>query len=179
MPRILVIFAHPYVRKSRANRLILTELQKKAEVTISDLYGKYPYFHIDIKREQQLLLEHDVIVFQHPFYWYSMPPLLKLWFDEVLEVGFAYGPQGEALKGKEFVLSITAGGNHESYSPGGFHGHGIEDFFPPYRAIARLCQMKWNQPIILHNAMRAEEKEILQHAEKVTQKLKELSHAGF
>ena len=33
-----------------------------------DLYATYPDFFIDIHHEQQLLREHDVIIFQHPLY---------------------------------------------------------------------------------------------------------------
>ena len=60
-------------------------------VRLHDLYEAYPDFLIDVEAEQALLLEHDVIVFQHPVYWYSSPAILKEWQDLVLEHGFAYG----------------------------------------------------------------------------------------
>jgi len=47
------------------------------------------------------LLEHDRIVLQFPMYWYSMPPLLKKWLDDVLTYNFAYGSKGDKLKGKD------------------------------------------------------------------------------
>jgi hypothetical protein len=73
-----------------------TRIREEA-VDISDLYEEYPDFYINVKREQQLLIEHDIIVFQHPFYWYSSPAILKQWEDLVLEFGFAYGPGGTKL----------------------------------------------------------------------------------
>lgn len=62
-----------------------------SNVTVHDLYAHYPDFFIDIPREQALLREHEVIVFQHPLYTYSCPALLKEWLDRVLSRGFASG----------------------------------------------------------------------------------------
>ena len=78
-------------------------------VTINDLYEEYPDFFVDVNREQQLLLSHDIIVFQHPFYWYSCPALVKQWEDLVLQHGFAYGAQGSKLIGKWVFTGINAG----------------------------------------------------------------------
>ena len=68
-----------------------------------DLYEAYPDFDIDVRREQELLAAHEVIVLQHPFYWYSAPALLKEWQDLVLEHGWAYGSGGTALRGKALL----------------------------------------------------------------------------
>ena len=87
MNRILIIFAHPALEKSRVQYRLLQAAQSVAKVTIHDLYEHYPDFNIDISHEQQLLREHDIILFQHPFYWYSSPALLKEWQDLVLEYG--------------------------------------------------------------------------------------------
>ena len=62
----------------------------------------------------------SLIVLMHPIQWYSMPALLKLWLDEVLTYGWAYGPGGSALKGKDLWLVATTGGP--------------ERFLPPRRA---------------------------------------------
>ena len=64
---------------------------------------------IDVRAEQELLVSHDVIVSQHPFYWYSSPALLKEWQDLVLEHGWAYGRGGTKLTGKILFNAITAG----------------------------------------------------------------------
>ena len=66
------------------------------------LYAAYPDFMIDVKREQQLLLDHDIIVLQHPFYWYSSPAIIKEWLDLVLENGWAYGTGGSNLHRQVF-----------------------------------------------------------------------------
>ncbi len=94
--QILILFAHPALEKSRVNRQLIRSIHGLDGVTIHDLYETYPDFNIQVKAEQDLLLAHDIIVFHHPFYWYSSPALLKEWQDLVLEYGFAYG-EGERL----------------------------------------------------------------------------------
>ena len=100
---ILLTFAHPAYHKSRANRALLEAVQTLDRLTVNDLYETYPDFMIDVPREQELLLSHDVLVFQHPFYWYSSPAHLKEWLDLVLTHGFAYGHEGKALLGKKWL----------------------------------------------------------------------------
>ena len=83
--RLLILFAHPAFQKSQINRELVEAVESMPGVTTNDLYELYPHFHINIAREQQLLLDHDVIVWQHPFYWYSSPAIFKQWEDLVLE----------------------------------------------------------------------------------------------
>ena len=117
--RILIQFAHPALQKSRVNRKLIAALQSLEDVTINDLYEEYPDFSVNVKREQELLLSHDIIVFQHPFYWYSCPALLKEWEDLVLQYGFAYGAQGTQLNGKWVLTAITTGGPKSAYQRDG------------------------------------------------------------
>jgi glutathione-regulated potassium-efflux system ancillary protein KefG len=74
--KVLVLFAHPALERSRVNRALLRAVQGTPAVTLHDLYETYPDLQIDVGREQALLLAHDVFVFQHPFYWYSVPSIL-------------------------------------------------------------------------------------------------------
>lgn len=163
--------------KSRANRTIIEHLRGLPQVTVNDIYEHYPDFFINVAREKRLLLQHDIVVFQHPFYWYSMPPLQKQWFDDVFELDFAYGEHGDALKDKKFMLSLTTGGSPESYHVDGMHGFPIENFLHPYKATAALCGMRWMPPMILHSARNFEHHEIVQHAEYVRRTLLELSES--
>ena len=89
--RILVLFAHPALEKSRVNRRLMRGIDHMDGVTFHDLYEAYPRLDIDVAHEQTLLTEHDVVVFQHPMYWYSTPAILKEWQDLVLQHGWAYG----------------------------------------------------------------------------------------
>lgn len=85
-------------------------------VELRDLYEEYPDFNIDVTEEQNWLDAHDIIVFQHPLYWYSCPALLKEWMDLVLEFNYALGPEGIALHGKKLLTVITTGGSTETYT---------------------------------------------------------------
>ena len=95
--KVLVLYAHPSQRRSEVNQPLFKACQAVEGVTAVDLYYEYPTYNINIDREQQRLLDHDVIVFQFPLYWYSTPSILKEWQDLVLEYGFAYGHDGTAL----------------------------------------------------------------------------------
>lgn len=76
--KVLLLYAHPESQDSVANRVLLKPATQLSNVTVHDLYAHYPDFFIDIPREQALLREHEVIVFQHPLYTYSCPALLKV-----------------------------------------------------------------------------------------------------
>jgi glutathione-regulated potassium-efflux system ancillary protein KefG len=148
--RILVLFAHPAPHKSWVNRRLLQAIAGLEGVTVNDLYEHYPSFHIDVKREQALLLEHDVIVFQHPFYWYSSPAILKEWQDLVLEHGFAYGAGGTALVGRRFLSAITTGGQQEAYGRTGANRFAMRELLAPFEQTARLCGMDYLPPFVVH-----------------------------
>jgi glutathione-regulated potassium-efflux system ancillary protein KefG len=148
--KILILFAHPVLHKSRINSKILRAIEPIQGITVRHLYELYSDFHIDVKQEQELLLEHDIIVWQHPFYWYSAPAIIKEWIDLVLEHGFAYGREGVALKGKAIFNAITTGGTLEAYSEQGRNTHTINQFLAPYKQTARLCNMTYLPPFVIH-----------------------------
>lgn len=147
--RILVLFAHPALERSRVNRHLIQALQGIDSVTIHDLYEQYPNLHIHVKHEQRLLLDHDIIVFQHPFYWYSSPAILKEWQDLVLEHGFAYGHGGTALQGKKFLSVVTTGGSQEAYGRQGHNFFTMRELLVPFEQTARLCGMEYLPPFIV------------------------------
>ncbi|HZJ62857.1 MAG TPA: NAD(P)H-dependent oxidoreductase [Kofleriaceae bacterium] len=154
MRRILILFAHPVLERSRVNRRLLAAVRDVAGVTVHDLYDAYPTLYIDVKREQRLLLDHDVIVFQHPFYWYSTPAILKEWQDLVLEHGWAYGHSGTQLRGKITFNAITTGGPEAAYRSGGYNRFTIRELLAPWDQTAHLCGMRFLAPFTVHAALR-------------------------
>ena len=146
MSRILVLFAHPALEKSRAHQQLLVGIKTLQGITVNDLYERYPEFDIDIEAEKKLLLEHDIIVWQHPFYWYSAPALLKQWLDLVLEHGWAYGKTGLALSGKKVFNAITSGGRTEGYQHDGFNKYTLQELLRPFERTAELCRMQYWPP---------------------------------
>jgi glutathione-regulated potassium-efflux system ancillary protein KefG len=153
MRRILILFAHPVLERSRVNRRLLGMAREISGVTIHDLYEIYPTLEIDAKREQRLLLDHDVIVFQHPFYWYSAPAILKEWQDLVLEHGWAYGHGGTQLRGKITLNAITTGGPESSYHRDGYNRFTIRELMTPWDQTAHLCGMRFLAPFAVHGAL--------------------------
>lgn len=154
MASVLVIFAHPRLEQSRAQSALLRYLPQHDRITIRDLYELYPDFQIDVAQEQALLLAHDVIIWQHPLYWYSVPPLLKQWIDLVLEYGWAYGPGGTALEGKKIFNTFSSGGGRDRYRREGRNRYTITEFLRPLEQTATLCRMQYLPPYALQGTHR-------------------------
>jgi glutathione-regulated potassium-efflux system ancillary protein KefG len=170
MNKILILFGHPAFRRSTMNATLRRAVENIAGVTFHDLYSNYPDFLIDVPREQQLCEGHDVIVFQHPFYWYSTPAILKEWFDLVLEHAWAYGSNGNALAGKITFQVLTAGGDQTSYRADGLNRCTIKQLTAPFQATANLCQMDWLPPFAVLGIHRGlPENERARHAEAYRQ----------
>lgn len=152
--RILIQLAHPVLERSRVNRRLLAAVRDLEGVTINDLYEQYPGFEIDVRREQALLLEHDVVLFQHPFYWYSTPAILKEWQDLVLEHGWAYGKGGTKLAGKLTANVITTGGPATAYQREGRNRFTVRELLAPWDQTAYLCGMRFLAPLVVHGSFR-------------------------
>jgi len=150
MNRVLVLFAHPALERSRTQRRLLEALEGCTGITVHDLYESYPEFDVDVRREQELLAAHGSIVLQHPLFWYSPPALVKQWLDLVLQHGWAYGTGGTALVGKTLLVAVSAGGREPAYRPDGFNGRTVREFLAPIEQTARLCGMDWLAPFVVH-----------------------------
>ena len=149
MARVLILFAHPALEKSRVHRRLVAQLPDLKALTFHDLYEAYPNFDIDVEREQQLLAANDVIVLQHPFFWYSTPALLKQWEDLVLEHGWAYGSRGTALRGKRMLNLITTGGQASAYQADGMAGFTVRQLLVPIERSALLCGIEYVPPYLI------------------------------
>lgn len=160
----LVLFAHPSLDRSEVNSQLLRATREIEGVTVVDLYAEYPRYQIDIDREQERLLRHDLIVFMFPLYWYSTPSLLKEWQDLVLEYGFAYGSDGTALQGKTLLCTITAGGPEKAYCEDGYNHYTLRELLHPIEQTAVLCSMHYLPPFALFGSRTAmEEGRVARH----------------
>ena len=163
--RILVLFAHPAIQKSRVNRVLARSVRNLPGVTFHDLYEAYPGMDIDIGREQELLIDHDVVVFHHPFFWYSTPAILKEWQDLVLEHGWAYGSEGTALHRKILFNVITTGGRETAYQREGHNRFTMRELLAPIEQTARLCGMVFLPPFVAHGTHLMKPEEMKEHGE--------------
>ncbi len=165
MSRVLILFAHPNLQSSRVHRRLIEHVPSLPDVTLHDLYEAYPRLDIDIGREQSLLEDHDVVVlFQHPFFWYSTPPILKQWEDLVLEHGWAYGSQGDALAGKVALNVVSAGGTERAYQPGGYNRFTVRQLLAPIEQTVRLCGMTYLPPWVIFGTHRLDQPDIVARA---------------
>lgn len=158
--KTLVIISHPEINESGSQQYLLHSVPETESVTIHHLEGIYPDGKINIKNEQQLLQDHDRILFQFPFYWYSSPSMLKEWQDQVLEEHFAYGHRGNKLANKEFGLILVIGIGEKEYQAGGKEGFSLSELTTPYRALAKKTGMRYIKPLTIYqfSYMKEEEK---------------------
>ena len=173
MADILVIAAHPQLAHSRVTRALLRALGEAAlpSLDVFDLYASCPDYYIDVGAEQARLRDARLVVWLHPVHWYSMPPLMKLWLDEAFAFGWAYGPGGQALRGKDLWLVASTGGPESSYRPDGHNRYFFDAFLHPYEQTAALVGMRWLPPLVLHGAHRASDAEVAAHAQTFVQRL--------
>ncbi|MED4400196.1 NAD(P)H-dependent oxidoreductase [Metabacillus fastidiosus] len=164
--KIMVIAAHPNLNNSRANKALARELKDHTNISFRNLYQDYPNWNIDVEREQQLLLQYERIVFQFPFYWYSCPPLLKKWFDDVLTFGWAFGPEGRNLEGKEFMVATTTGGTKKQYRSGGYNWFTISELLRPIQSTLTRCNGTYLPAFTIYNANEGTDEYLMQEAKK-------------
>ena len=174
MNRILILFAHPALEKSRIHCRLAKSAKSTEGVHFHDLYELYPDFNIDVDREQKLLIEHDIIILQHPVYWYSSPAILKEWQDLVLEHGFAYGKGGTALRNKVLLQAVSAGGSKQTYCKAGKHHYTLRQLLRPFEQMAQLCGMKYLPPFAVHGTHDIRESDIDRHAGQYRQLIQRL-----
>ncbi len=175
-PEVLVLVAHPQLEQSRINRALMraagaAAAASKGRIEVRDLYALYPDYLIDVKAEQAVLKSARLVVWQYPVLWYAMPPLMKLWLDEVLAFGWAYGPGGDALRSKDLWLALSTGGAEAAYRPDGYNRYFFDAFLPPVEQTAALCGMRFLPPLVLHGAQQAGEKAIAEHARVYAERL--------
>ncbi len=180
--KVLVLFAHPAQDQSEVNTPMFREALRLKHDNIScvDLYAEYPTHNIDIAVEQQRLLEHDVVIFLFPFYWYSTPAILKDWMDLVLEYNFAYGKEGTALQGKYLLPVLSAGGGEQAYQQDGYNHFTLRELLRPLEQTALMCKMRFLAPFaIFGSRTAAEEQRVNQHIDQFRALLSSLATGRF
>ena len=177
-PSILILFAHPNRETSRIHQALLESVGDLTGITVVDLYQEYPDFLINVKREQERLLNYDLLVFQHPIYWYSCPPLLKEWMDCVLENGWAYGEGGTALRGLNFLQVLTSGGPDSAYLRSGYNRFTIAELMRPFEATATICGWIYHEPFLIQGVKAVSSDQLAMLASQYRALLESYLHEG-
>lgn len=174
MKKILLNLVHPNIQDSIVNKRLLDGIKDLENITINNLYERYPDFKIDAKAEQKLLLENEIILFQFPMYWFSSPALLKEWFDVVLEAGFAHAGSYK-LENKSFAVSVSCGGSEKAFSPTGKDKKRVEEFLYPFEITANYVKMNYMKPYITYDTETTLSEETLNlYVENYVKYIKEL-----
>ena len=156
-PRTLVLLAHPDLPGSRVNIALADAVRDLDGVTVRDLAAVRAQSGFDVTEEQRLLVEHDTVVLQFPWYWYSVPGILKEWMDQVLLYGFAYGSAGTKLHGKTLQVVTSTGGPGDSYRSGGYNRFMMTELMRPIDATAHLCGMTMAESCVVHGVHRVDD----------------------
>ncbi len=165
--KTLVILTHPYIENSRINKTFMNEAINESNITYMDLYKTYGDKPIDVLKEHERLTSYDRIIFQFPFFWYSCPSLLKAYIDAVVSYGFAYGPNGDKLENKEFMMCVSTGGTKDKYEK-----YTVDDCLRPIELTARYCRMKVLPTYAFHGAPVATDEEVKEGAKRFLEHIK-------
>lgn len=175
--KILYYVIHPDLNRSLANRSVQQQLPEHEHLKVIDLYDRYPSFSVNADVEKELIDWADALFFQHPLYWYSVPALLKQWFEIVLTPGYAYGRSGTALAGKRWQHVVSAGGKINAYGSEGYNQYSMEELLRPLESTAKLCRSEWHEPLIHFNAKHAQGEELRDFSSRVVATLTDLLEA--
>jgi NAD(P)H dehydrogenase (quinone) len=115
-------------------------------------------FARDIKEEMEKIGWADLIIFQFPIWYETMPALLKAWFERVLAHGFAHNMlegkiiQNGFLKGKKAMLSFTAGSAKETFY-NVIEGEDKSNLLPPISKALRFTGLEVIDAFAVFDAM--------------------------
>jgi NAD(P)H dehydrogenase (quinone) len=115
-------------------------------------------FAADIEQEQQKVEWCDLMIWQFPLWWFSVPGILKGWVDRVFAMGRFYG-QGRIYEqgvfiNKKVLLSLTTGGAEEAYIEGGLHGDIHNMLKPIHRGMLCFTGFSILRPQIIYGPAR-------------------------
>jgi putative NADPH-quinone reductase len=156
-----IFVTHPNINQSRVNSALAKGAESLTGVEVRYLYDLYPDGKIDVAAEQAVLENTDRIVLQFPMQWYSMPPLLKQWLDDVLTYGWSHGGETQALRDKQLLLAVSLGGAESAYQPDGAAGHTVGEYLLSFETISGYLGMNYIKPFITGGSATITDEEIV------------------
>jgi NAD(P)H dehydrogenase (quinone) len=132
-----------------------------------------------IKEEFEKLLWADLVIFQFPLWWFSVPAILKGWFDKIFMFGGIYGGEYDRydkarLTDKIAMISTTTGSPEGSYAANGFSGDIYEQvLFHINHGMIYFSGMTPLEPFIAYQVSHSEEVR-RDYLEQLAEKLKHI-----
>lgn len=146
----LVVVAHPDLDRSRVNAAWVGALEADGRATVRVLTDVRHPSGFDAEAEKQTLAAHDRIVLQFPFRWYAAPALLAEWLEVALEHGWAYGPGGHALEGKELTIAVSTWSRATDYMANGRYDVTMPELTSPFQTTAARVGMRYRPGFFLN-----------------------------
>lgn len=155
--KTLVIASHPYPEQSQVIKALQQSAASLADVEVRNLEALYGHDSsaFDVAAEQAAVEAAERIVFLFPIHWFNLTPMLKAYMNQVWTYGWAFGPNGTALKGRELLTVVTAGATAFTYSAEGLVQSSIEEVLTPLKASALYVGMRYAAPLAFFEAMGA------------------------
>lgn len=172
MKTTLVLFAHPYFEHSTTNIRLLECYDDLPNVTFRDLYEDYPDFHIQPFRERKRIVYYERIIFHFPIIWFGLPPLLKLWIDEVFDMRWISEGDQNILSGKDALIVTSVGGSETNYSKEGKYKTTAEELLTGLRVSLDINNIELKKIHIIYNADNLDENQLTVSCEELSEILK-------
>lgn len=153
--KTLVIVSHPYFDRSTVVKALQVAAEDLPNVTVRNLetiYGS-DTGAFDVAGEQKAVEAADRVVFLFPIHWFNLTPMLKAYLNETWTYGWAFGPNGTALRGKELKVVVSAGASKETYSADSFIQSDMDHVLTPFKASALYNGMIYLPPLAFYSAM--------------------------
>lgn len=173
MKTTLVLFAHPYLEHSKSNLELINFYVRHQHYTFRDLYEEYHDFHIAAFRERKRIANYERLVFHFPLIFFGIPPLLKLWIDEVFDLNWLNEDEKNPIAGKDATILVTVNGKEADYQKNGKYGYTVDELISGLIVVLEQNQIKITNKLCIFNVDNLSKKEIIQHKHEFQSLLKE------
>lgn len=155
--KTLVVVSHPYPDQSHAINALQQTAENTNDVVVRNLEALYgdDLNGFDVAAEQKAHDAAERIVYLFPIHWFNLTPMLKAYLNQVWTYGWAFGPDGKALRGKQMQVVVTAGASRHTYSAEGLIHSTIDEVLTPMKASAYYVGMEYAPPLAFYDAMDA------------------------
>jgi len=155
--KTLLIVSHPYPEQSQVIKALQQTAEALPNVTVRNLETLYGHdtSAFDVAAEQWAHKGVDRVVYLFPIHWFNLTPMLKAYLNQVWSYGWAFGPEGKALHGKQMQVVVSAGATVHTYSAAGLIQSSIQEVLTPMKASALYVGMSYAEPLALFEAMGA------------------------